>query len=80
MDWMIVALVALALDLVTTELGLRAGGRELNRLTKSRWARYGVNAALLGIMFVFLNEPVAWQAFGAVHLLAAGWNVYQLVK
>lgn len=80
MDWMIVALVAVALDLLTTELGLRVGGRELNQLVKQRWVRYGLNAALLGVMFAFLNQPVGWQAFGAVHLAAAGWNTYQLMK
>lgn len=73
------ALVALGLDLASTLVGLRMGGHEANPMARG-WTGIGVNAVLLGIMFWQFNVPLAWYGFGAMHLLAAAWNVRQIVK
>lgn len=76
---LIFALVALAADLVSSLVGLRKGGKEANPLARG-WVGVGVNAVLLGIMFWQFNTPVGWWAFGGVHLAAALWNTYQIVR
>lgn len=77
---LIFALLALAADGVTTRLALNRGGREANPLFRSLRGWCIINAVLLVFMFWQLNRPEGWAGFGAVHLLVALWNVYQLRK
>ncbi len=72
------AFIALVLDLWSTAYGIKLGARELDSAMGGKW-RYAYSAFIV-VMVAILNQPVAWQAFGAVHLLAAGWNTYQIVK
>lgn len=74
------ALLALLADGITTKMGFDRGGYEANPLFRNLVGWCVVNALLLGFMFWKLNRPEGWAAYGAVHLLVALWNVYQIRK
>lgn len=83
--WLVAFLLASALDIATTVIGLSRGGRELNPVARwliersNPWAAMVELKLALLIVTVIVNRPLVYALLTVLTMSAVIWNLYQLI-